>query len=132
MSMQDPIADLLTRIRNANAIGMRTVKAPYSGLKKNLLKVLKEQGYIADYVAETEGSHGVLKVTLKYGPDGERVIQHIQRVSKPGRRLFEGAADLPNVLDGLGIAVVSTSRGVMSNVEAKKLGVGGEVLCEVW
>jgi len=133
MSMTDPIADLLTRIRNANANHDTRVRAPYSNVKKNILRVLKEQGYIADYEAELdEKKKGVLSITLRYGPDGENVIQHIQRVSKPGRRVFRGVEDLPNVLDGLGIAVVSTSRGVVSNIEARKLGVGGEVLCEVW
>ena len=132
MSMTDPIADLLTRIGNANSIGSGRVKAPYSALKKNVVRVLKEQGYVVDYQANMEGAHGVLDIELKYGPDGEKVIQYIQRVSKHGRRGYRGAGDLPNVLNGLGIAVVSTSKGVMSNLEAKKLGVGGEVLCEVW
>jgi len=132
MSMTDPIADLLTRIRNANSIGARRLKAPYSRAKKDILEVLKEQGYIVDYEPVMEGTHGTLRIELKYGPDGEKVIQHIQRVSRPGRRVYRGAGDLPDVLSGLGIAVVSTSRGVMSNVEAKKLGVGGEVVCEVW
>lgn len=132
MSMTDPIADLLTRIRNSNAINAKQTKAPYSALKKNVLRVLKEQGYIVDFRAEMAGSQGVLEIDLKYGPDGEKVIQHIQRVSKPGRRVFRGAKDLPDVLDGFGVAVVSTSKGVISNIEAKKLNVGGEVLCEVW
>ena len=138
MSMTDPVADLLTRIRNANRNGYRRLKVPYSSLKKNVLRVLKEQGYIVDYsseMAEVRGNKSpkpMLSVELKYGPDGEKVITHIQRVSKPGRRWYSAAADLPNVLDGLGIAVVSTSRGVISNIEARKLGIGGEVLCEVW
>ena len=132
MSMTDPIADLLTRIRNANTIGSRKVKAPYSELKKNVLKILKEQGYIVDYDPQLDGSRGVLNIQLKFGPDGEKVIQHIQRVSKPGRRVFKSSKDIPDVLNGLGIAVVSTSRGVMSGQEAKKLGIGGEVLGEVW
>ena len=113
MSMTDPIADLLTRIRNANSIGAAKVSAPYSGVKKNVLRVLKEQGYIVDYEPRLEGAKGEIDVHLKYGPDGEQVIQHIQRVSKPGRRVFKGAEDLPVVLNGLGIAVVSTSKGVM-------------------
>ena len=132
MSMTDPIADLLTRIRNANAIGSRKVKAPYSELKKSILKILKEQGYIVDYDPQMDGSRGTLDIQLKFGPDGEKVIQHIQRVSSPGRRVFMSSKDIPDVLNGLGIAVVSTSRGVMSGQEAKKLGIGGEVLCEVW
>ena len=132
MSMTDPIADLLTRIRNANTIGSRKVKAPYSALKKSILKILKEQGYIVDYDPQMDGSRGILNIQLKFGPDGEKVIQHIQRVSTPGRRVFMSSTDIPDVLNGLGIAVVSTSRGVMSGQEAKKLGIGGEVLCEVW
>ncbi|MBI4602316.1 MAG: 30S ribosomal protein S8 [Planctomycetes bacterium] len=132
MSMTDPIADLLTRIRNAISTGKKSVKVPYSNLKKNVLRVLKEQGYILDYVPEMEGRKGVLRVELKYGPDGELVLQKIQRVSRPGRRVYKGADEVPSVLDGLGISVLSTSRGVLSNIEAKKLRVGGEVLCEVW
>ena len=132
MSMTDPVADLLTRIRNAHRNGHKTVTAPYSGLKNRILTVLKEQGYIDDFAPELDGKKGVLKIALRYGPDGERAIQHIQRVSKPGRRIFCRVAELPEVLDGLGIAIVSTSRGVMSNAQARKLGVGGEVLCEVW
>jgi small subunit ribosomal protein S8 len=132
MSMTDPVADLLTRIRNANAIGVRRVNAPYSNLKKNVLRVLKETGFIVDYEPVMEGSKGQLRIDLKYGSDGEKVIRHIQRVSKPGRRVFSSCAELPSILNGLGVAVVSTSKGVVSNGEAKKLGVGGEVLCEVW
>lgn len=132
MSMTDPVADLLTRVRNANTNGYRTVKVPYSELKKNILRVLKEQGYISDFEAEMEGDRGVLRVRLKYGPDGEKIIRTIQRVSKPGKRRYSGAEELPEVLDGLGISIVSTSRGVMSNTEAKKLRIGGEILCEVW
>jgi small subunit ribosomal protein S8 len=130
--MTDPVADLLTRIRNANSIGKRTVKMPYSGLKKNILRVLKEQGFITDYFPEMQGQMGVLRVELKYGPDGELVLRKIQRISKPGRRVYSRSVSLPDVLDGLGIAIVSTSKGVMSNLEAKKLSLGGEVLCEVW
>ena len=132
MSMTDPIADLLTRIRNANSNGYKTVKIPYSELKKNILRVLKEQGYIVDFVAEMEKEHGILSVELKYGPDREKIIRVIQRISTPGKRVYSGAADLPDVLDGLGISIVSTSKGVLSNIQAKKLRLGGEILCEVW
>jgi len=132
MSMTDPVADLLTRIRNANSIGKKSVKAPFSSLKKNILRVLKEQGYITDYFPEMEGKKAVLRIELKYGPDGELILRSVKRVSKPGRRVYSGAAAVPNVLDGLGIAVLSTSKGVMSSVEAKKMKLGGEVLCEVW
>ena len=105
---------------------------PYSRLKKNSLRVFKEQGYVTDYHSEMKADRAILRVELKYGPDGEKVIQHIQRVSTPGRRTYCPAKDLPEVLSGLGIAVVSSSKGVISNIEAKKLGVGGELLCEVW
>ncbi len=138
MSMTDPVADLLTRIRNANINGYREVKLPYSTLKKGILRVLKEQGFIVDYRSEMleskrqKGPKATLCVELKYGPDGEKVINHIQRVSKPGRRWYSTSRELPNVLDGLGVAVVSTSKGILSNIEARKLGVGGEILCEVW
>ena len=132
MSMTDPIADLLTRIRNANAIGARTTKAPYSKLKKEVLRVLKEQGFIRDYTSEMQGNRGVLRIELKYGPDGEKVIRRLQRISRPGRRVYRGASHLPAVLGGMGVSVLSTPRGVISNVEAVKLRLGGEVICEVW
>ena len=132
MSMTDPVADLLTRIRNANRNGAKSVSVPYSGLKNRILEVLKEQGYISDYEPVVDDSKGTLRVRLKYGPDGERAIQHIQRVSTPGRRVYCRVSSLPEVLDGLGTAIVSTSRGVMSSTRAKSLGVGGEILCEVW
>ena len=132
MCMTDPVADLLTRIRNANSNSYSEVRVPHSNLKRDVLRVLKEQGYITDYHSETDDGKPSLRIELKYGPEGEKVIQHIQRVSTPGRRLYSRAGDLPNVLNGLGIAVVSTSKGVVSNVEAKKLGVGGELICEVW
>jgi len=130
--MTDPIADLLTRLRNANSIGARTTVVPYSKLKKEVLRVLKEQGFILDYAPEMRGSRGVLKVDLKYGPDGEKVIRHIQRVSKPGRRTYERIKDVPDVLHGMGVFVLSTPRGVLSAPEARRLNVGGEVLCEIW
>lgn len=130
--MTDPVADLLTRVRNANAIGQKTTLVPYSVLKKEVLRVLKEQGFILDYQPEMRGNRGVLKVQLKYGPDGEKVIRRIQRVSRPGRRVYSGVRTLPEVLGGLGMAILSTPRGVISSGEARKLKVGGEVLCEVW
>lgn len=132
MSMTDPVADLLTRIRNANSIGNKSLKVPYSSLKKNILRVLKEQGYITDYFPEMAGKRGVIRVELKYGPDGEKVLRSVRRVSKPGRRIYSPARQLPEVLSGMGITVLSTSKGVISSVEAKKLGLGGEILCEVY
>ena len=132
MTMTDPIADLLTRIRNANSNGAKTTKVPYSKLKKEVLRVLKAQGVILDYFPEMQGKQGVIRIELKYGSDGEKVIRHIQRVSKPGRRVYRRVQEIPEVLNGLGFSVLSTTRGVVSNEEAKKLGVGGEVLCELW
>jgi len=132
MSMTDPVADLLTRIRNAAGGGKKSVKVPYSGIKKNICRVLKEQGFITDYAPEMEGKRAVIRIELKYGPDGEQVLRQIRRISKPGRRVYAGADELPNVLNGLGVAVLSTSGGVISSIEARKLKLGGEVLCEIW
>ena len=151
--MTDPIADMLTRIRNANAIERPFVEMPATNLKVSLAKVLLEEGFILGFrtgkYTETAGENGakgkefgevqtlgephvVLQVFLKYGPDGERVIRHIQRYSKPGRRVYQGYKDVKRVLDGLGIAVLSTSRGVMSDRQARRDRVGGEILCTVW
>ena len=132
MSMTDPIADLLTRIRNGVRNHARSVHAPHSSTKKAILEVLKSNGYIRDWTSELVDGRATLSVALKYGPDGEDVIRHIQRVSKPGLRIYRGVGDLPEPLNGLGIAVVSTSKGVMTNSDAKKQNLGGEVLCEVW
>jgi small subunit ribosomal protein S8 len=150
--MTDPIADLLTRIRNANEIERPLVEMPATKLKVAVAKVLLEEGFILGYrtgkwvETETENGttkdfqeaeklgepHMILQVFLKYGPDGEKVIRHIERYSKPGRRVYQGYKDVKRVLDGLGIAILSTSKGVMSDREAKKQKVGGEVLCTVW
>src|SRR5256885_11761203 len=151
--MTDPIADMLTRIRNANEIERPFVEMPATNLKVALAKVLLEEGFILGYrtgkyvETKTEGGgknkdfqeveklgepHVTLQVFLKYGPDGERVIRHIARYSKPGRRVYQGYKDVKRVLDGLGIAILSTSRGVMSDRQAKKAKVGGEILCTVW
>jgi small subunit ribosomal protein S8 len=130
--MTDPIADLLTRIRNGLQTQADSVAAPFSAQKKAVLQVLKENGYIRDWEAVLQGARGMLKVHLKYGPDGEQVIQHIRRVSKPGRRVYVPVRDIAEPLSGLGLAVISTSKGIVSHTEAKKLNLGGEVLCEVW
>jgi small subunit ribosomal protein S8 len=151
--MTDPIADMLTRIRNANEIERPLVEMPATKLKVALAKVLLEEGFILGYrtgkYAETqvEGGgtqkefqeveklgepHVVLQVYLKYGPDGEKVIRHVERYSKPGRRVYQGYKEVKRVLDGLGIAILSTSKGVMSDRQAKKEKVGGEILCTVW
>lgn len=133
MAMTDPVADLLTRIRNTNSLGKETVKAPYSKLKQEILKVMEREGFIASHTVEQDGEHKKsLSVKLKYGPDGETVIRSISRVSKPGRRVFKKSADLEPVLRGTGILIVSTPQGLLSDGEARQRKVGGEVLCEVY
>ena len=130
--MTDPIADLLTRIRNAVRIERQEVSCPISKVKRGLAEVLKREGYIWDFVEVQSKPANELRLLLKYGPNGERVIRHIQRVSKPGCRVYRGAKDLRPVLNGLGITVVSTSHGVLSDREARQQNLGGEVLCEIW
>lgn len=135
--MTDPIADMLTRIRNAAAARHTRVDVPASTLKVEIARILEAEGYIAGYkMAErdTEGGFAteVIRIALKYGPRGERVISGIERVSRPGRRVYFGRADVPIVLGGLGTSILTTSRGVMTGREAVRAGVGGEVLCNVW
>jgi len=130
--MTDPIADMLTRIRNAVRIERPTVEMPFSNVKQGLAEVLKREGYIWEWTEVESQPANQLRIDLKYGPNGERVIRHLKRVSKPGRRVFSKASDLAPVLNGLGITVISTSRGVISDREARQRNVGGEVLCEVW
>ncbi len=132
MSVTDPIADMLTRIRNANRIRMRRVRIKRSKVCLGLARVLKEEGYIADYLSIDDGPQGVIEVDLKYGPQGEKVILDVQRVSRPGRRVYTPVDQLRRVRDGLGIAVVSTNRGVLSDRQCRKQRVGGEVLCTIW
>lgn len=129
MSMQDPIADMLTRIRNGQAANKVSVKMPSSKLKLAIAKVLKDEGYVTDYAVSGDVK-AELEVTLKYF-EGKKVIETIQRVSRPGLRIYKGASDLPKVLGGLGIAVVSTSKGVMTDRAARKAGMGGEIVCYV-
>lgn len=132
--MTDPIADMLTRIRNAVRVERPVVEMPLSKVKRGLAEVLKREGYIWDWREEQHDGEPSkqLCIDLKYGPNGERVIQHIQRVSKPGRRVYAQARRLRPVLNGLGISVISTSRGVLSDREARQKNLGGEVLCELW
>lgn len=132
MSMSDPLADLLTRIRNALHAGFPTVEAPSSQLKVHVCDVLKSEGFIVDYVREDDGKQGILRIQLKYTEDRKPVIQGIKRVSKPSLRMYAGAQDIPQVRSGLGISVVTTSKGVMTAKQARTENVGGEVLCEVW
>ena len=132
MSMSDPIADMLTRIRNANTVGHETVEIPASKMKKAIAEILKEEGYITDFEVIDDNKQGIIKVTMKYGANKERVISGIKKISKPGLKVYAKAGEVPKVLGGLGIAIVSTSKGIVSDKEARKLGVGGEVICYVW
>ena len=130
--MTDPIADMLTRIRNAVRVERSHVEMPLSKVKRGLAEVLKREGYIWDWLEVEAQPVRHLRIELKYGPNGERVIQTIRRVSKPGRRVYSRARDLKPILNGLGITILSTSRGVVSDREARQRNLGGEVLCEVW
>jgi small subunit ribosomal protein S8 len=132
MTMTDPIADMLTRIRNANSVGHKTVDVPASRMKKAIVQILLDEGYIESYDLVEEGVQGTIKITLKYGVNKEKVISGIKKISKPGLKVYAKATDVPRVLGGLGIAIISTSNGVISDKEARKLGVGGEVICYVW
>ena len=132
--MTDPIADLLTRIRNGMHVERPYVDMPTSKMKVSVVEALEREGFVWDHeIVQEEGSpFATLRVNLKYGPNGEHVIKHIERISKPGCRVYVGASDMQEVRDGLGISVLSTSKGVLSNREARKQGVGGEPLCQVW
>ena len=131
MSLSDPIADMLTRIRNAVNIRRETVNVRASRICEGIAKVLKEQGYIGDYSLVEDDKQGLLRIYLRYGPAGEDVITEIKRVSKPGLRIYRGATELPRPMDGLGVAIISTSRGVLSDAQCRQQNVGGEVLCTV-
>ncbi|MGV6862088.1 MAG: 30S ribosomal protein S8 [Putridiphycobacter sp.] len=128
----DPIADYLTRIRNAQSAGHKVVEIPSSKMKKEITKILEDKGYILSYKFDEEGPQGSIKIALKYTSDNEPAIRNLSRVSKPGLRKYCGANELPRVLNGLGIAVLSTSKGVISDKEARKENVGGEVICYVY
>ena len=132
MQITDPIADLLTRIRNANSAKHNSVDVPASNMKKAIVEILKNEGYIKEYQIIEDGKQGVIRITLKYGPSNEKVISGLKRVSKPGLRYYASADELPRVLKGLGIAIVSTSKGIMTDKEARKAHIGGEVLAFVW
>jgi len=127
---QDPISDLLTRVRNASLAKLTRVAVPSSKLKLEVLRILKEEGYISDY-SISDKFHGVIKIYLKYN-NGKAVITEINRVSRPGRRFYSNVNNIPKSLNGYGLTIVSTSKGVMSDKSAEKLGVGGEVICKVW
>lgn len=130
--MTDPIADYLTRIRNANMVYHERVDIPASKIKQAITEILKSEGFIRDYEVVEEGRRRFLRIYLKYGSDKERVITGLRRVSRPGRRVYVKKDEIPRVLGGLGIAILSTPRGLMTDRDARKMGVGGEVLCYVW
>ena len=130
--MTDPIADMLTRIRNANRNRAKTVSMPSSKMKEEIAKILKDEGFVEEFSIEENDVQNTLTLTLKYGQKKERVITGLKRVSKPGLRVYSKAEDLPKVLNGLGIAIISTSKGLKTDKEARELGIGGEVLAYVW
>ena len=132
MNLTDPIADMLTRIRNANSVGKDRVDIPASKVKTSIGELLKDEGFINDVKLVERKPQNMIRVYLKYGDNDEKVISGIKRISKPGLRVYVGKEEVPQVLGGLGIAVVSTSQGVMSDKEAREKGIGGEVLCYVW
>ncbi len=132
MTMTDPVADMLTRIRNANLVHHERVEVPGSGMKKSIAQILKDEGFIRDFDWTDDGKQGLLRVYLKYGPNKEKVINGLKRISKPGLRVYVQRDEIPRVLGGLGIAILSTSHGVLSDKQARRERVGGEVLCYVW
>jgi small subunit ribosomal protein S8 len=132
MNVTDPIADMLTRIRNAAAAGLPSVDMPHSKMREAIAQILKKEGFVADFAVTREGLRGTLAVNLKYGGRRRSVIRGLRRISRPGLRRYAGATDLPRVVGGTGIAIVSTSRGVMTDRDARTARVGGEVLCYVW
>ena len=132
MVMTDPIADMLTRLRNANSVLHDKVEIPDSKIKRAIAAVLKEEGFIRDFTFMEDNKQGMLVLTLKYGPEREKVISGIKRISKPGLRMYAKSAELPRVLGGLGIAIISTSKGIMSDKKARQAGLGGEILAYVW
>ena len=132
MQITDAIADMLTRIRNANSAKHETVDIPCSNVKKAIADILVEEGYIKSYQVVEDTKQGIIRVALKYGPKKQRIIQGIKRVSKPGLRIYAGCEELPRVMKGLGVAIISTSKGIMTDKNARKQNVGGEVLAFIW
>ncbi len=130
--MTDPIADMLTRIRNGLARAHEKVDMPSSKMKQEVVRVLKKEGFIKDYRVMKDEHHAVLKVILKYGAENKAAITKLRRISRPGRRVYVGKDEIPLVLNGLGMAIISTPKGIMTDAEARKAGMGGELLCEVW
>jgi small subunit ribosomal protein S8 len=132
MTMTDPIADMLTRVRNASSAMHDEVFIPSSKIKENIARILVDEGYVDSYEVSSDNGHAVIKIRLRYSDERERVISGIRRISKPGRRVYRGAQELPRVLGGLGVAIISTSQGLMTDRQARQAKVGGEVLAYVW
>lgn len=132
MHITDPVADMLTRIRNANSAKHETVDVPNSKVKKAIAEILHEEGYIKGYQIIDDGKQGIIKITLKYGANKEKVLSGLKRISKPGLRVYSSRDELPRVLKGLGIAIISTSKGIMTDKKARKENIGGEVLAFIW
>lgn len=132
MSMNDPIADFLTQIRNANDVHHEKVEIPASKLKVEMARIMKEEGFITDYKYLEDNKQGKLRIYLKYGPNSEKVVSGLKRISRPGLRVYANKDELPKVLGGLGIAVISSSKGLLTDKEARSEGIGGEVLCYIW
>ncbi|RDY25913.1 30S ribosomal protein S8 [Romboutsia weinsteinii] len=132
MTMTDPIADMLTRIRNANVVKHETVDVPASNIKKELARILLEEGFVRGYDVIEDGKQGIIRIQLKYGQSGERVISGLKRISKPGMRVYAAKHEIPKVLNGLGISIISTSKGILTDKQARKENAGGEVICYVW
>lgn len=132
MTMTDPIADMLTRIRNANTVGHETVDVPASKIKKSVAEILLEEGYIKGFEEIEDNKQGIIRIDMKYGANKEKVISGIKKISKPGLKVYAKADQVPKVLGGLGVAIISTSKGVVSDKKARELGVGGEVICYIW
>ena len=132
MTMTDPIADMLTRIRNANTVKHETVDVPASNIKKEIVRILLEEGFVRGYDVIEDEKQGIIRIQLKYGQAGERVISGLKRISKPGMRVYADKHEVPRVLNGLGISIISTSKGILTDKQARKENVGGEVICYVW
>ena len=132
MTMTDPIADMLTRIRNANVVKHETVDVPASNIKKEIVRILLEEGFVRGYDVIEDEKQGIIRIQLKYGQSGERVISGLKRISKPGMRVYADKHEVPRVLNGLGISIISTSKGILTDKQARKENVGGEVICYVW
>ncbi len=132
MTMTDPIADMLTRVRNASSVQHDTVDIPASNIKREIARILLEEGYIKGYDVIEDGKQGLIRMQLKYGKNGEKVITGIKKISKPGMRVYADRNNVPKVLNGIGVSVISTSKGIVTDKQARELGVGGEVICYVW